>query len=91
MHDPGEMTLAEVRRKAKAALLKQTAAAGFISPATIASVFELEERVIVALLERVGGEVHLPDFAAELASPPSKVLQAELADDGTYVLRVVDG
>lgn len=70
-------------------ILEQTAEHGFLSPATIATALQLQERMVAELLERLGGEVHIPDFAAVLEEPPAQRIAAELDDAGTYILRLV--
>lgn len=69
-------------------LLAATAASGFISGETIAAVLGLEERLIIELLDRVGGVAHFPDLATTLAEPDARRLVAEIDDDGVYVLSI---
>lgn len=80
----GDVDLTGVR-----ALLDQTAEHGFIAPATVAAVLGLEERLLIILVERLGGEVHLPAFAEMIAVQSDRHLEAEIGEDGVYVLRAV--
>lgn len=77
-------------------VLEATANAGFLQPTTVAAVLGLEERLLIELVDRLGGEVHLPALAERMAEPPTATiggveyevgLDAELQPDGTYVLR----
>lgn len=68
-------------------ILEATTSSGFISPTTIATLLALQERLLIALLERLGNEAVFPHLAAELDDPPDAVLEAELDEDGTYTLR----
>lgn len=70
-------------------VLAATARSGFLQPTTVAAVLGLEERLLLELVDRLGGEVYMPDFANQLATPIGKRLEAELSE-GTYILRVVE-
>lgn len=72
-----------------AKILEATEENGFLSPATIAAVLNLEERLLLELLDRCGGEVYLPAFAEQLGRDPGRKLEAELDQHGTYILRSV--
>lgn len=69
-------------------LLGQVAEHGFLSPLTIAASFNLQQRLIATLLERLGGEVHLPDLVAELASEMPGI-ELDEDEDGNYSLRLL--
>ena len=71
------------------ALLEATAREGFLAPATIAAVLNLEERLLIELVDRLGGEVHIANLAQSLMQDIDSVLEADFNDDGTYTLRVV--
>lgn len=75
--------------EATEALLATTAEQGFLSPGTIAAVLNLEERLLIHLVDRLGGEVHIPNLVEEMTHSPGVELEAEFDGDGTYTLRTV--